>query len=124
MWLTQSDSEEVGAGECLVPEPLAGVFAGVGIVRCLVHHFDFHFADAEAGAGVVRNVEFASEWTQLFELQLVDYSVRPIRHGQLQFAILSTPKVLYCPLDTTLRQVEIGPVWVLCLLLCRNHRLC
>lgn len=46
--LSYSDSEEVGAREGLVSQPLAWVLVGVGIVRRLVHHLYLHFTDAQA----------------------------------------------------------------------------
>ena len=83
-------------------QPLARVLVGVGIVGRLIHHADLHFVDAHSRARVVGDIKIACEGAQLLELDLINLDIFSKRHRELQFSILTTSKVLYCPLDASL----------------------
>ena len=61
-------------------QPLARVFVGVRVVWRLIHDSHIHFADANARAGVIWNVEVAGEGTQLLELDFVNENVLAVCH--------------------------------------------
>ena len=61
-------------------QPLAGVLVSVRIVGRLVHHFDLHFTDTDAGGRMIRNIKVARERTQLLELHLVYHRIGLVRH--------------------------------------------